>query len=135
MSKHRQDFKAFLNWIFKMEKYIASLKTTKAFPDYNKFEMQQEIDEIDRIYLSMTDKLKDLSDDQLGDDSQVSDEGQSIRTSILIDNMKIERIKRWLYAFHNERINRLQKYFWINGKDLPDHIKQSLSREEIEYFK
>ena len=77
-----------------MEKYIASLKTTKAFPDYNKFEMQQEIDEIDRIYLSMTDKLKDLSDDQLGDDSQVSDEGQSIRTSILIDNMKIERIKR-----------------------------------------
>ena len=47
----------------------------------------------------------------------------------------MERKKRILYAYQNERCNRLEKYLWRHGNDLRDHIRENTSKEEIEYFK
>ena len=65
-----------------MEKYIGSLKTTKTFPDYNKLEIQQEVDSILKLNASMGEKLNQIED---------MNENDPIAISILIDDLKIER--------------------------------------------
>ena len=63
------------------------------------------------------------------------DEHHPVSTSAMMDNLYIERSKRCLYAYHNERCERLQKFLWYNGKDLPETVTQNLSKDEVTYFK
>lgn len=108
-------------------KLIKELKSSSVFPEYNKVAIKQICNDINNVFNHMTEKIDKIQTEELP-------QSHPDAASAVFDTLRVERQKVYIYAYLNERCNRLQKYYWQNESDLPEHIKQTLSNEEIDYF-
>ena len=106
---------------------VRELKSTRTFPEYNTMAVKHITTDINNIYNHMVDKVTAVQSNDLSDD-------HPDRISAGVDNLRIDRSKKCIYAYLNERANRLQKYYWQNGEEMAEHVNKNLSIEEMEYF-
>ena len=109
------------------ERLVSELKLTKVFPEYNSASIDKISNDINVIYQHMVDKVTTIQSNDL---PQTDPDA----VSAAFDTLRIERNKRAVYIYLNERCKRLQKYFWQNGPELYDHVKKDLDHNEVEYL-
>lgn len=61
------------------------------------------------------------------------EEIKSLTNSTVVDTLRCKRNKWYLYVYHQERLNWLEKLAWVSGR-LNDSVMGALNKEEIEYF-
>eukprot|EP00045_Choanoeca_perplexa_P021599 m.6795 g.6795 ORF g.6795 m.6795 type:complete len:197 (+) comp8601_c0_seq1:61-651(+) len=62
-------------------------------------------------------------------------EDRRVSGSLVILHGAIERNKRCVMAYLQERLSRLKRYRWELGAALPDHARQHASAYEVDFFK
>ncbi|CAI2382220.1 unnamed protein product [Moneuplotes crassus] len=107
---------------------LSILHSSKVLPEYPTYEIRQATKDINDLHDSMERKLKEIPDDDATAKPEIS-------ASALIDHYKLERSKRVLYAYHDERCNRLERYFWRHGNELSESFQTNASKQETDYFK
>ncbi|EAL62807.1 GINS complex subunit 1 [Dictyostelium discoideum AX4] len=105
---------------------IKELRGTDSIPHYNDTSIKATIDEMIALY---EDLIKTITEHK-----EQKKEPFYLQHAITFHN-SINRDKRCILAYLNERLNRIKEYRWSSGQSLlPDQLKERLSQNEIQFF-
>ncbi|CAF3988344.1 unnamed protein product [Rotaria sp. Silwood2] len=71
---------------------------------------------------------------QADTDNNSTNSAPTLMPTISIRHAAIQRIKRCLLAYAYHRMNKIKSFRWSIGPVLPEHIRNNLSIDEIEFF-
>ena len=105
---------------------IRELKQNRLLSRYNDECFNAAVKDINLQYQRVVDAMCDSSIDKqsLTDTAHVTMTVQCMRRNI-----------RCSLAYLNYRLNKIEKFIWESGKNLPDHILEHLSPAELTYVK
>eukprot|EP00730_Choanoeca_flexa_P017481 TRINITY_DN8430_c0_g1_i1.p1 TRINITY_DN8430_c0_g1~~TRINITY_DN8430_c0_g1_i1.p1 ORF type:complete len:197 (+),score=40.71 TRINITY_DN8430_c0_g1_i1:79-669(+) len=97
-------------------------------PYYNEDLIRQVLEEVNAAETRFASVLEQFKDDAKNlEDARVSG-------SLVALHSSIERNKRCVLAYLQERLERLKRYRWELGAALPEHAKQHASAHETTFF-
>ncbi|UJR33992.1 hypothetical protein I4U23_021407 [Adineta vaga] len=71
---------------------------------------------------------------QTNTDNSSANSAPTLMPTISIRHAAIQRIKRCLLAYAYHRMNRIKSLRWSIGPVLPEHMRNNLSMDELEFF-
>eukprot|EP00792_Barthelona_sp_PAP020_P004348 TRINITY_DN2066_c0_g2_i1.p1 TRINITY_DN2066_c0_g2~~TRINITY_DN2066_c0_g2_i1.p1 ORF type:complete len:207 (-),score=58.82 TRINITY_DN2066_c0_g2_i1:230-850(-) len=116
---------------------VEHIKSTPGIPVFRTSQVQKTIQEIQNITSEVSElyQLRPVSSPSSSSSSQNNDEQRKvIALKLLILYNSIERNKRCILAYLNERMKRLQNLRFHSMGILPLHLKRKLSTSEEKYF-